>query len=175
MVGVAVLRLEVFLTECNIVSVHCKTILRNKCFKTGSVKLCKAFKSSYLGGDIVFYAERFRLFKCCLARFNRVDYILFDFRDFGIAEVSVKSVDLGCADQRTLPLRNYLYTLCCGVGSLVELSGKILHCKNIRSRQIDLGRGDIKLRFGEYRFGGVLKKLGSYIFGVVAIDYSDIL
>ena len=82
---VAVLRLEVVLTEGYIIRVHGKTVLRYKVLKTLPVELCEALEGARLGGDVIFNIQGFRLFKGGFARFNRVDNVFFDFRDFGVA------------------------------------------------------------------------------------------
>ena len=74
----------------------------------------------------------------------------------------------------TFALRDDLDALCCGIGSLVELTGEIFHRENGRAVVFKLRRYDIKLGLGENcSLAGLEKRLFD-VFYVITVQNADI-
>mgnify|MGYP002310569155 CR=1 FL=1 len=142
--------------------------------KLGFAGIAKSVKSFNLGRDIVIHLKRSRLFKRSFTGFNRIDNVLLYRIDILCAQAAEEKINLCRANGRSLPFGNYLYTLCRRIGTLVELTGKILDSKNSRLGLRKLIGKNIGLRLGENGFLRIVKQLRIEIFNIIAIENSDI-
>ena len=172
--GVAVFAAEIFLAELKVIGIHCKTVFVYKFFNFFSLKLTEAFKSCNFGGNVIFDCKGFGFFKTCFSCFNGVDYVFFDFSDFGIGKFAIERINFCGSDGGSFALGNDLDALCGGVCSLVKLTGKIFNRKSCSTGKIDLFGNDIELGLGKNVFFGVIKKLFADVFRVITVDYANV-
>ena len=173
--GLATLGFEVLLAEGAVVRVHGETVAFNESFEPRPVEGGEALKGRYLGGYAVLGGEGLGLFEARFPGFNGVYDVFFDVGDVLFGKVAVKGIDFRRPDCGALPLGDNLDALGGGVGSLVKLTGKVLHGESHGAGKVDFVRDDVQLGLGENGFLRVLEKLLADVFGVVAVDDPDAL
>ena len=120
--GVAVLAAEVFLAELDVGEVHRQAALGDEGGKGGVIKLAEAvehFNGLRVG---VTLAQRLAQGKVGLAGLNGVDHVALDSGSRLIGKAAVEHIELCARNGRALALRNELYALGGGVGTLVKLA-----------------------------------------------------
>ena len=172
--GVPILLLEVALAEGDVVQIHGKAILLDEGSQTVPVQTDEARKSCHLGGDVVLNSQSVIGIQRSLPGLHGVDDILLDGGNVGIPQVAVQGVDLGGADQGTLPLRDDLDALGGGVGSLVELTGQGLHGEHHSPGQLHGRGGNVQLGLGKDGLDGVVKQLFCDVFRIVTVEQPHI-
>ena len=172
--GVPVLGDEIGLAEGDIVQVHGKAVVCDEVRQTLPVQLGEAVQSCHFRGNLIGNGQSGGNFQRSLPALHGVDDVLLKFRDLGVGKAAVQGIDLGGADQGTLPLRDDLDTLGGGICPLIELTGQGLYSEHISSGQVNLGRSHIQLRLGEYRLHGVVEQLLCDIFRVIAVEQPDV-
>ena len=121
---------EIVTAELQVVGIHCKAVLCNEVCKTHIVhgdKSCEGLNSL---GDSVVYLQGLYFIKGSLTALDRVDDVLFQRFKLAVGYSALGDVNTGISYLASFALGKYLDTLLAGIGSLVELTGKILHSKN---------------------------------------------
>ena len=173
--GVALFAREIFTAEFDVVDIHRKPELLYKLLKLGVAHLNKSVNRRNACGNLALHRQGLGLIKACFSRFNRVDDVFFDRLNVSVRQTAAEDVNLRRANGRTLAAGHDLYALRRAVGSLVELTGEILDRKNPAAARVKLTRCNIELRLGKHRCDRLVKYLFRDVFGIVAVEYADIL
>ena len=168
--GVPAFFLEVGLTERNIIQVHCQSVLPDECLQLLPVPSDKAIQCGHGRRNFIVAHKGFGLFKGCFPGLHRVRNIFFNLFYLSFGKLSVQKVDLGRANRGPFLLGNDLDTLGGGIGSLVKLTGQILHGENGRStRCIQFFADHIQLGLGKDRFFRIVKELLLDLLHIVSV------
>ena len=169
--GLASLFGEVLLAELKIGQIHGEPALVDELLAGSGVHLVEAGDGLDLAGGGHLGLQRGLGFQRRLAGLDRVDHVMLDGSDVGLAERAFERVHLGGAHGRTLTLRDQLDALCGGVGALVELSGQELGGEHRRVAEVRQVRGGvIHLRLAEHGRRGLFEELLGDALDVIAVD-----
>ena len=169
--GLASLFGEVLLAELKIGQIHGEPALVDELLAGSGVHLVEAGDGLDLAGGGHLGLQRGLGFQRRLAGLDRVDHVMLDGIDVGLAERAFERVHLGGAHGRTLTLRDQLDALCGGVGALVELSGQELGGEHRRVAEVRQVRGGvIHLRLAEHGRRGLFEELLGDALDVIAVD-----
>ena len=169
---IAVLALEVILTELDIVVVHCKAVVYDEISKLGVGLVYESGEGLNAGRNGVLYFQGIVLVETALAGLDCVDEVVLDTREVFIGYLSLEHVDLSVLNNRALAGAEHLNALSRGIRTLIELTGQELNSEHalvsggLRELVIYL----VYRRLGEHGGNCGFKVLFRELFTVVAVD-----
>ena len=174
---VAVLALEIILTELDIVVVHCQTVMYDKIRKLCIGLADESGQRFNGGGDSVLHFQSVVLVESALTGLNGVDEIVLDACELIIGDLSLEDVNLRVLHYRTLAGTEHLNALCSGIRALVELTRQELNGEHslVRSQLRQVIENLVNRRLGEHCRDSRLEVLFGQLLAVVAVDNAHIL
>ena len=167
---------EVSTAELQISQIHGQATIDDELLEIGVAHGAETFDDFHLARYRHLRLQRGLGFQRSFARLDRVDHIMLDGGDIGVAQLAFKCIHLGGTNSRALSLGDQLNAFASGIRTLVELAGQILngeHCIGTEIRQV--GVNVVHLRFAEYGRRGLSEQLFADAFHVVSVDETDVL
>ena len=165
--------LKVALAELHVVKVHRKRIFLKKRFKLVLAVRDKAINCLNSSGDVESLCKCFGLVERCLAALHEVDNICLYLGDLLFSHVARKDIHSCGTDSRSVLICNELYTLCAGIGTLVELPRQIFNREyTVTCIGCQLVKNNIALRLGENCILCFCEYLLGDTLDVIAIEYA---
>ena len=173
---VTMLGAEIVPAEADIVRIHRQCVFLHECSKTGFVQFAEAVAGIDRRRNVVLYIECVHRVQRSFTAFHGVDDVLFRRLNLRLGQVAVEHIHLGGTHKRTVTLGDDLDALCGGVGTLVKLTGQILHGEHGAIICIaDRIGAHIQLRLGEYGFFALLKQRLVDFLHIVAVENTHTL
>ena len=167
---------EVSTAELQISQIHGQATIDDELLEIGVAHGAEAFDDLHLARYRHLRFQRGLGFQRSFARLDRVDHIMLDGGDIGVAQLAFKRIHFGGTNSRTLSLGDQLNAFAGGIRTLVELAGQILHSKhNIRTEIRQIGGNIIDLRLTEHGRGSLCEQFLANAFHVITIDETHIL
>ncbi len=164
---------EVFAAEFYIIGVHCESVTLDVGNKLVVGGYGEAVKRCDFGRRCDLFFKSLRNIFGGFATFDRIYDICLKTRKFFVGDISVEQIDLAGSHARANAVHEKRDALLAGVGSLIELSRKILKHKAARRRRgIERSGRYVGLRFAEYRVHCARKHRVIYSFNVVTVYHA---
>ena len=167
---ISVFALEIRLTYFDVVQIHCQTLICYKLCQCSFVHFAETVQCCHGSRNVIYHFQCICFCQSSFSGFHRVDNIFLDSFHIRVAQITVQQVNFRALYQRSVLFGNNLDTFCCGVCSLVELTGQKFHCEHFRAVLRDFCQQVIQLRFGKYRCFAVFKQFFVNVFYVVTIQ-----
>ena len=167
---------EVSTAELQISQIHGQATVGDELLKIGVAHGAETFDDLHLARHRHLRLQRGLGIQRSFASLDRVDHIMLDGGDVGVAQLAFKCIHLGGTNSRALALGDQLNAFAGGIRTLVELTGQILHSKHIIRTEIrQIGGNIIDLRLTEHGRGGLCEQFLANAFHIITIDETHIL
>ena len=169
--GIAALRLEIVLAECDVRRVHGEAVAPDEVQKPVAIIFDKADHGLDRGRNGVVGPERFHRFEGGFPALHRVDDVPLDRLNVRVRQLTRQDVHRGGAHGGAFHLLEQLDALGRRVRPLVELAGQVFRRENRAGVRRQLAVDVVHHRLGEHVGHGLLKQRRVDVLHVVAVQY----